>query len=99
MYAFDFATISAGVESEDPVGGSTKTGFFVGLSFPEVGAGTFDIGLATSANYASSQTELYTYEASYSYPINDGMTITPGVFIQEGTTDKTGFAVKTSFSF
>jgi len=99
MYAFDFATISAGVESEDPVGGSTKTGFFVGLSFPEVGAGTFDIGLATSANYASSDTEYYTYEASYSYPINDGMTITPGVFIQEGTTDKTGFAVKTSFSF
>jgi len=99
MYAFDFATISAGVESEDPVGGSTKTGFFVGLSFPEVGAGTFDIGLATSANYSSSDTEYYTYEASYSYPINDGMTITPGVFIQEGTTDKTGFAVKTSFSF
>jgi len=99
MYAFDFATISAGVESEDPVGGSTKTGFFVGLSFPEVGAGTFDIGLATSANYASSDTEYYTYEASYSYPINDGMTITPGVFIQEGTTDQTGFAVKTSFSF
>ena len=100
MYAFDFATLSAGVESEDPVSGSTKTGFFVGLSFPEVGAGTFDIGLATSANYASSETELYTYEASYSYPINDGMTITPGVFIKEGeTTDTTGFAVKTSFSF
>ncbi len=99
MYAFDFATLSAGVESEDPVSGSTKTGFFVGLSFPEVGAGTFDIGLATSANYSSSETEYYTYEASYSYPINDGMTITPGVFIQEGTTDKTGFAVKTSFSF
>ena len=99
MYAFDFATLSAGVESEDPGSGSTKTGFFVGLSFPEVGAGTFDIGLATSANYASSDTEYYTYEASYSYPINDGMTITPGVFIQEGSTDKTGFAVKTSFSF
>jgi len=99
MYAFDFATISAGIESEDPVSGSTKTGFFVGLSFPEVGAGTFDVGLGTSANYASSDTEYYTYEASYSYPINDGMTITPGVFIQEGTTDKTGFAVKTSFSF
>jgi len=52
MYAFDFATISAGVESEDPVGGSTKTGFFVGLSFPEVGAGTFDIGMGTTGNYA-----------------------------------------------
>ena len=96
-YAFDFATLSAGVESEDT--GSTTTGFFVGLSFPEVGAGSFDIGMGTTANYADSDTEYYTYEASYSYPINDGMTITPGVFIQEGTTDKTGFAVKTSFSF
>ena len=100
MYAFDFATLSAGVESEDPVSGSTKTGFFVGLSFPEVGAGTFDIGLATSANYASSDTEYYTYEASYSYPINDGMTITPGVYVREQDgDDQTGFAVKTSFSF
>ena len=99
MYAFDFATLSAGVESEDPTSGSTKTGFFVGLSFPEVGAGSYDIGMGTSANYASSDTEYYTYEASYSYPINDGMTITPGVYIKEGTTDQTGFAVKTSFSF
>jgi len=98
MYAFDFATLSAGIESEDP-GSSTKTGFFVGLSFPEVGAGSLDIGMGTSANYASSDTEYYTYEASYSYPINDGMTITPGVYIKEGTTDQTGFAVKTSFSF
>jgi len=98
MYAFDFATISAGLESEDP-GSSTKTGFFVGLSFPEVGAGSFDIGMGTSANYSSSDTEYYTYEASYTYPINDGMSITPGVYIKEGTTDQTGFAVKTSFSF
>jgi hypothetical protein len=98
MYAFDSVTISAGLESEDP-GSSTKTGFFVGLSFPEVGAGSLDIGMGTSANYASSETEYYTYEASYAYPINDGMTITPGVYIKEGTTDQTGFAVKTSFSF
>jgi len=99
MYAFDFATISAGLESEDPGSGDTKTGFFLGLSFPEVGPGTFDVGMATSANYADSETEYYTYEASYSYPINDGMTITPGVYIKEGETDQTGFAVKTSFSF
>ena len=97
-YAFDFVTISAGVESEDP-GSSTKTGFFVGLSFPEVGEGSLDIGMGTKANYASSDTEYYVYEASYSYPINDGMTITPGVYIREGSTDETGFAVKTSFSF
>ena len=99
MYAFDFATISAGVESEDPVGGSTKTGFFVGLSFPEVGAGSLDIGMGTTGNFADADTEYYIYEASYAYPVNDSMTITPGVYIREGTTDQTGFAVKTSFSF
>jgi len=97
MYAFDFATISAGVESVDS--GTTAEGFFVGLSFPEVGAGSFDIGMGTTGNFTDDDTEYYTYEASYSYPVNDGMTITPGVYIVEGETDVTGFAVKTSFSF
>jgi len=98
MYAFDFATISAGLESEDP-GSSTKTGFFVGLSFPEVGAGSLDIGMGTTGNFADGDTEYYTYEASYAYPLNDGVTITPGVYIVEGESDITGVALKTSFSF
>jgi len=96
-YAFDFATVSAGIESVDT--GTTAEGFFVGLSFPEVGAGSFDIGMGTKGNFADGATEYYIYEASYSYPVNDGMTITPGVFITEGATDVTGVAVKTSFSF
>ena len=96
-YAFDFATVSAGVESVDS--GTTAEGFFVGLSFPEVGAGSLDIGMGTKGNFADGATEYYIYEASYSYPINDGMTITPGVYITEGSTDVTGVAVKTSFSF
>jgi len=100
-YAFDFATISAGVESQD-TGSATAEGFFVGLSFPEVGAGSFDIGMGTTGNFADGQEETYIYEASYAYPVNDSMTITPGVYIREGsgtTADQTGFAVKTSFSF
>jgi len=97
MYAFDFATLSAGIESVDS--GTTAEGFFVGLSFPEVGAGTFDIGMGTTGNFADGDTEYYIYEASYAYPVNDGMTITPGIYIREGETDQTGFAVKTSFSF
>jgi len=97
MYAFDFATLSAGWESVDS--GTTADGFFVGLSFPEVGPGSFDIGMGKTGNFADGDTEYYTYEASYAYPINDGMTITPGVYIKEGLTDQTGFAVKTSFSF
>ena len=97
MYAFDAVTISAGVESVDT--GTTAEGFFVGLSFPEVGAGSLDIGLGTTANFADGDPEYYTYEASYAYPLNDSVTITPGVYIVEGETDVTGVAVKTSFSF
>jgi len=97
MYAFDFATLSAGIESVDD--GATAEGFFVGLSFAEVGAGSLDIGMGTTGNFKDGDTEYYIYEASYAYPVNDGMTITPGVYIKEGATDQTGFAVKTSFSF
>ena len=96
-YAFDFATVSAGYESVDS--GTTADGFFLGVSFPEVGAGTFDIGMGTTGNFAEGDTEYYIYEASYAYPLNDFTTITPGVYIREGATDQTGFAVKTSFSF
>ena len=53
--------------------------------------------------------EAYMYEAYYSYPLNDGITITPLVYIKEFTEtrphhddsydDETGVMVKTSFSF
>ena len=40
------------------------------------------------------------YEAFYSYPINDAMTVTPLIYISEKATgDETGIMVKTSFSF
>jgi len=97
MYAFDFATLSAGFETVDS--GSSAEGFFVGLSFAEVGPGSFEIGMGTTGNFADGDTEYYTYEASYAYPVNDGMTITPGIYLREGSTDQTGFAIKTSFSF
>ena len=96
-YAFDAVTLSAGVESVDD--GATAEGFFVGLSFPEVGAGSLDIGMGTTGNFKDGDTEYYTYEASYAYPLNDGVTITPGIYIIEGATDVTGVALKTSFSF
>ena len=98
MYAFDFATISAGWESVDS--GTTADGFFVGLSFAEVGPGSFDVGMGTTGNFSSADTEYYMYEASYTYPINDGMSITPGIVYKEFSTgDVTAVAVKTSFSF
>ena len=99
-YSFDLASLSAGFETSDD-GTTEKDGYFVGLSFPEVGPGTANIAAATTGLFADSETETLVYEASYSYALNDGMTITPGIFIKEvdGADDQTGVAVKTSFSF
>ena len=97
-YTFDIASLRVGYETSDD-GSADATGYFVGLSFPEVGPGSVNIAAATADLYTDAQTEYMVYEASYSYPVNDGMTITPGVFIREDTTDDTGVAVKASFSF
>ncbi len=99
-YSFDAVDVSVGIESESTPT-TDESGYFLGLTFPEVGAGSLSVGLGTTDNFASSAEETFTYEASYSYPVNDGMTITPGVFITEktGGDDLTGVAVKTSFSF
>ena len=100
-YSFDALSVSVGLESENPDSSDTATGFFIGLSFPEVGPGSVDVGMGTTANFTDDQTETYVYEASYSYPLNDGMTVTPGVYTKEidGADDETGVIVKTSFSF
>ena len=98
-YSFDLVDLSVGVETEE-TSGVEKSGYFVGATFPEVGPGSVSIGAGTSANYKSSETEYMVYEASYSYPVNDGLTITPGVFIEEKSGDDlTGVIVKSSFSF
>jgi len=98
-YSFDLADVSVGFETEE-TSGTEKSGYFVGVTFPEVGPGSVSVGAATSANYASSATEYMIYEAAYSYPVNDGLTITPGVFIEEKSGDDlTGVIVKSSFSF
>ena len=111
FYSFDdpkLPSISVGYEAEDrsSSGGTAniasveKSGFFAGLTWDEVGAGSFSLGLSSVTNYTDSETEYYQYEAAYTYPINDGMTITPGAFIKETSgDDETGLIVKTSFSF
>jgi len=98
-YSFDFADVSVGFETEE-TSGTDKSGYFVGLTFPEVGPGSVSVGAGTSANYTDAETEYMIYEASYTYPVNDGLTITPGVFVEEKSGDDlTGIIVKSSFSF
>ena len=76
------------------------THFF--LSFDEVGPGSFGAALGTATPTAENADELIMYEAYYSYPVNDGVTLTPLVYVKQtaGTADdETGMMVKASFSF
>ena len=102
-----FPSISAGYEFIDVGGAATtvdeKTSFFVGLQFDEVGPGKAGVAVGTQGSITEGSDEALMYEAYYSYPVNDGMTITPLVYSKEATSstdeDETGIMVKTSFSF
>ena len=100
-----FPSISAGYEwGDDGSAASTAdelTSYFVGIQ-TEVGPGTVGAALGTKTPTVEGGSELLMYEAFYSYPVNDGMTITPLVYVKEfptGTDDETGVMLKTSFSF
>jgi len=101
FYSFDFATISAGYETEDVDLGGDGTAFFVGLT-KEVGPGTAEAGYGTSdmsTVNTTGDTE-YVYEFSYAYPVNDALTITPGIaIVDQQAGESTYAAVKASFSF
>ena len=99
-------SLSVGYEIGD-IGGAAstvdeKTSFMVGLTWDEVGPGSAGVAVGHSSTIEGTD-EAYQYEAYYSYPINDGMTITPLIYSKDNTTsgadDTTGVMVKTSFSF
>ena len=95
-------SVSVGYEMGDPEKSGEKdtSTFFVGLQWDEIGPGTFGAALGTTGHIADGATEYYMYEAFYSYPVNDGMTVTPLVYVKEAAAaDETGVMVKTSFSF
>jgi len=93
-------SISVGYEVGDPSGSTNDTEqWFVGLQWDEVGPGTLGAAVGTNGAITEGNTDYYAYEAFYSYPVNDGMTVTPLIFVKEASTDSTGIMVKTSFSF
>ena len=99
-YSFDVASLSVGLETEDADGSDEAFGWFAGLTFDEVGPGSLSLGMGTNGNIVEDADEYYIYEASYSYAINDGVTITPGMFIiEDPDEDSFGMVVTTSFSF
>ena len=92
-------SISVGYEMGDPTTAVDTEQWFVGLQWDEIGAGTLGAAVGTNGAISEGGTDYYMYEAFYSYPVNDGMTITPLIYVSEGTTDSTGIMVQTSFSF
>ena len=106
-YSFDNGlNVSGGYEFGD-IGGASAAqdesiNYFVGIS-GDLGEGELGAALGTYDGQLEHQDEELMYEAYYSYPINDGMTITPLVFVKEnaeaGTPDQTGVMVKTTFKF
>ena len=109
-YSFDNGiSISAGYEVGD-LGGKVAAedeteAYFIGVN-GEVGPGELGAAIGTAGSMTEANSvipEQLMYEAYYSYAINDGMTITPLVYVKEnstvGTPDETGVIVKTSFSF
>ena len=99
-------SISAGYELGD-IGGAAatvdeETNYFVGVS-GDLGPGSMGVALGTYSGQREGTDEELMYEVYYEYPVNDGMTVTPLLYIKEnaeaGTPDQTGIMVKTSFSF
>jgi len=97
------ATISVAYDTKDPEGnGADSTDFFIGVDY-EVGPGILHAAYnTTDVDDNSDNTDQAGYEFSYSYAVNDNVTVRPGVFTVEendGTNDDSGVVLETTFSF
>ena len=94
-------TISGGFEFGTPEGtGEDTTQWAFGIS-GDVGEGTLSANVGTNGQMKDSTTDVYAYDLSYEYPLNDSMSITPFVYVSEvaGSDNTTGFGSFLSFSF
>ena len=88
-------SISAGYETDTDF---DTNSLFVGSTI-DVGPGSLSVGASTQG-LADDHDDNYMYEVAYSYDVNDGMTVTPGLFIiEDADDDQFGMVVTTSFSF
>ena len=102
-FASNLPSISLGYEFTERDAAVDQTQWFAGLQWDEIGPGTLGLAAGNKGPQADGGTEEMAYEAFYTYALNDGMSITPAIFVLEnngaGEEDETGFVVKTSFSF
>ena len=94
-------TFSGGVEVGNPDSGEDTTQWAFGIS-TDVGEGTLSANIGTNGPIKDNAEEIYAYDLSYEYPLNDSMSITPFVYISEttgSTVNTTGAGAFVSFSF
>ena len=96
------ATISVAYDTKDPEGtAKDETDFFVGIEY-EVGPGTLSAAYNSTDVDGSDSDDSTGFEVSYTYALNDNVSITPGFFTVEDTStgdDDSGVVVETAFSF
>ena len=98
-----FPSISYGYETGDIEGPGENgtTQWFLGFQWDEAGEGVLGAAIGSNGAIAEGSDELTMYEVFYSYPLNDGMTVTPAIFNKETSRDvyTQGAMIKTSFEF
>jgi len=96
------ATISVAYDTKDPESGDDSSDIFIGVDY-EVGPGILSAAYNSKDVDNSSILDQTGFEVSYSYSVNDHVTITPGFFTVEETTankdDDTCVVLETAFSF
>jgi len=94
------ATFSVAYDTMDPETGADVTDLFLAVDY-EVGPGTLSAAYNSTDVDDGDDNDTTGFEVSYTYSINDNVTITPGFFTVEDNTgdDDTGVVVETAFSF
>ncbi len=95
------ATFSVAYDTNDPETGADATDLFIGVDY-EVGPGTLSAAYNTTDVDGSDTLDSTGFEVSYTYALNDNVSITPGFFTVEDTStgdDDSGVVVETAFSF
>jgi len=96
------ATISVAYDTKDPEGtAAEETDLFIGIDY-EVGPGTLSAAYNSTDVDGGDSLDSTGFEVSYTYALNDNVSITPGFFTVEDTStgdDDSGVVVETAFSF
>ena len=95
------ATFAVSYDTKDPETGSDETDLFIGVDY-EVGPGTLSAAWnQTEVDGGSENLDLSGFEVSYSYAVNDGVTVTSGFFsVDDGEGEEdTGVVLESVFSF